>query len=86
MRWPLWNRGGLGWRFSKQGVLDLRGVCVAALGGARFARGETDRAASLEPLYIRTPEATFKPTSKNPAGKGTEGVWSIERKNSFGSI
>jgi tRNA threonylcarbamoyladenosine biosynthesis protein TsaB len=68
------------------GTLDLRGVCVAALGGARFARGETDRAASLEPLYIRTPEATFKPTSKNPAGIGTEGVWSIERKNSFGSI
>src|SRR5258708_26314179 len=46
------------------GMLDLRGVCVAALGGARFARGETDRAASLEPLYIRTPEATFKPPSK----------------------
>ena len=68
------------------GMLDLRGVCVAALGGARFTRGETERAASLEPLYIRTPEATFKPTSKNPAGKGTEGVWSIERKNSFGSI
>jgi tRNA threonylcarbamoyladenosine biosynthesis protein TsaB len=68
------------------GKLDLRGVCVAALGGADFARGETDRAASIEPLYIRTPEATFKPTSKNPAGIGTEGVWSIERKNSFGSI
>ena len=68
------------------GMLDLRGVCVAAIGGARFARGETDRAASLEPLYIRTPEATFKPTSKNPAGIGTEGVWSIERKNSFSGI
>ena len=68
------------------GMLDLRGVCVAALGGARFTRGETERAASLEPLYIRTPEATFKPTAKNPAGKGTEGVWSIERKNSFSSI
>ncbi len=68
------------------GGLDLRGVCVAAIGGARFARGETDRAASLEPLYIRTPEATFKPTSKNPAGIGTEGVWSIERKNSFSGI
>jgi tRNA threonylcarbamoyladenosine biosynthesis protein TsaB len=66
------------------GKLDLRGVCVATLGGARFARGETDRAASLEPLYIRTPEATFKP--QNPAVTGTEGVWSIERKNSFGCI
>jgi tRNA threonylcarbamoyladenosine biosynthesis protein TsaB len=68
----------------ESGKLDLRGACVAALGGAQFARGETDRAASLEPLYIRTPEATFKP--KNPAGIGTEGVWSIERKNSFGGI
>jgi tRNA threonylcarbamoyladenosine biosynthesis protein TsaB len=68
------------------GTLDLRGVCVAAIGGARFTRGETDQAASLEPLYIRTPEATFEPTKKNPAGIGTEGVWSIERKNSFGSI
>jgi tRNA threonylcarbamoyladenosine biosynthesis protein TsaB len=71
---------------SETGMLDLRGVCVAAIGGARFARGETDRAASLEPLYIRTPEATFKPNKKNPAGIGTEGVWSIEKKNSFGSI
>jgi hypothetical protein len=71
---------------SETGMLDLRGVCVAAIGGARFARGETDRAASLEPLYIRTPEATFKPTKKNPARIGTEGVWSIEKKNSFGSI
>jgi tRNA threonylcarbamoyladenosine biosynthesis protein TsaB len=71
--------------FCETGTLDLRGVCVAAIGGARFARGETDRAASLEPLYIRTPEATFKP--KNPAGIiSTEGVWSIERKNSFGCI
>jgi tRNA threonylcarbamoyladenosine biosynthesis protein TsaB len=68
------------------GLLDLRGVCVTALGGAQFALGETDRADSIEPLYIRTPEATFNPTSKNPAGIGTEGVWSIERKNSFGSI
>src|SRR5208283_2227009 len=71
---------------SETAMLDLRGVCVAAIGGARFARGETDRAASLEPLYIRTPEATFKPNKKNPADIGTEGVWSIERKNSFGSI
>src|ERR1017187_1060903 len=71
---------------SETGMLDLRGVCVASIGGARFARGETDRAAPLEPLYIRTPEATFKPTKKNPARIGTEGVWSIEKKNSFGSI
>lgn len=68
------------------GKLDLCGVCVAVIGGARFAHGETDRAASLEPLYIRTPEATFKPAKTTPAGIRTEGVWSVERKNSFGSI
>jgi hypothetical protein len=68
------------------GTLDMRGISVAAIGAARFARGEMDRVASLEPLYIRTPEATFKPNLKSPAGIGTEGVWSIERKNSFGNI
>jgi tRNA threonylcarbamoyladenosine biosynthesis protein TsaB len=68
------------------GTLDMRGVSVAAIGAARFARGEMDRVASLEPLYIRAPEATFKPNLKNPAGIGTEGVWSIERKNSFGNM
>src|SRR5208282_6894994 len=57
------------------GMLALRGVCVAAIGAARFTRGETDRAASLEPLYIRTPEATFASAKKNPAGIiSTEGV------------
>jgi tRNA threonylcarbamoyladenosine biosynthesis protein TsaB len=68
------------------GTLDMRGISVAAIGAARFARGEMDRVASLEPLYIRAPEATFKPNLKSPAGIGTEGVWSIERKNSFGNI
>ncbi len=71
---------------SETGIPDLRGVCVAAIGGARFARGDTDRADSLEPLYIRTPEATYKPAQKYPAETGTEGVWKIARKNSFGSI
>ncbi len=68
------------------GTLDLRGVSIAAIGAARFARGEIDPAALLEPLYIRTPDATFKPNLKGPALTSTEGVWSIERKNSFGSI
>ena len=68
------------------GTLDMRGVSVAAIGAARFARGEMDRVASLEPLYIRAPEATFKSNLKSPASIGTEGVWSIERKNSFGNI
>jgi tRNA threonylcarbamoyladenosine biosynthesis protein TsaB len=68
------------------GTLDMRGVSVAAIGAVAFARGEMDRVASLEPLYIRAPEATFKSNLKSPASIGTEGVWSIERKNSFGNI
>ena len=68
------------------GTLDMRGVSVAAIGAVAFARGEIDRVASLEPLYIRAPEATFKSNLKSPASIGTEGVWSIERKNSFGNI
>ncbi|MDB5107202.1 MAG: peptidase glycoprotease [Candidatus Binatus sp.] len=61
------------------------GASIAAIGAARLIRGETDRAATLEPLYIRTPEATYKPV-KNPASVDTEGLWSGERKNSFGSM
>ena len=68
------------------GTLDMRGVSVAAIGAVAFARGEMDRVSSLEPLYIRAPEATFKSNLKSPASIGTEGVWSIERKNSFGNI
>jgi tRNA threonylcarbamoyladenosine biosynthesis protein TsaB len=68
------------------GTLDTRGVSVAAIGAVAFTRGELDRVASLEPLYIRAPEATFKFNLKSPASIGTEGVWSIERKNSFGNI
>lgn len=70
----------------ESGSLGSRGACVAALGAARLAHGKSDRAATLEPLYIRTPEATFKPNLKRPADTCTEGVWSSERKNSFGSI
>src|SRR5260370_6611507 len=71
---------------SETGSLDLRGDEIAAIGAARFARGEMDRMASLEPLYIRPPEATFQPNVKNPSGICTEGVCSIERQNSFDSI
>ncbi len=73
------------------GVLDIcslesRGAMVAAIGAARFARGESDRPAVLEPLYVRPAEATFKPTRQASAAARTEGIWSDERKNSFGNI
>ena len=71
---------------SETGTLDLRGACVAAIGGARLSRGETERSESIEPLYVRTPEATFKPSGNDPAKIGTEVLWSSERKSSFGSI
>jgi tRNA threonylcarbamoyladenosine biosynthesis protein TsaB len=67
------------------GTLEMRGGCVAAVGAAMLSRGEVGRPESLEPLYIRTPEVTFKPV-KNPVGSATEGLWSGEKKNSFGSI
>jgi tRNA threonylcarbamoyladenosine biosynthesis protein TsaB len=66
--------------------LGWRGATVAAIGAARLCAGETDRAAVLEPLYIRSPEATFKPAMRNRGCNRTEVVWSTERKNSFGSM
>lgn len=68
------------------GTLDLRGACVAAIGGARLSCGETERSESIEPLYVRTPDATFKRSEKDPAKTSTEVLWSSERKSSFGSI
>ena len=68
------------------GALELRGALIAAVGGARLSCGEIKSTASLEPLYVRTPEQTFKPVRDSPAGMGTEALWSIEKKNSFGSI
>lgn len=66
-------------------TLEMRGGCVAAVGAAMLSRGEVGRPESLEPLYIRTPEVTFKPV-KSPVSSATEGLWSGEKKNSFGSI
>ncbi|MGH7812886.1 MAG: tRNA (adenosine(37)-N6)-threonylcarbamoyltransferase complex dimerization subunit type 1 TsaB [Candidatus Binataceae bacterium] len=63
-----------------------RGSQIAAIGAARFARGDSDRAAALEPLYIRPPAAMFKPAAGHPADQSTEGIWNKERKNSFTGI
>jgi tRNA threonylcarbamoyladenosine biosynthesis protein TsaB len=66
----------------EQSVLETRGRYIAALGGARVAGGDSDRADTLEPLYVRSPDAN--PASGKP--DRTEGLWSAERKNSFSSI
>jgi tRNA threonylcarbamoyladenosine biosynthesis protein TsaB len=52
---------------------SLRGSFVAALGAARVAQDEVDEVATLEPLYVRAPEASVKSTAVNP-GEGTNGT------------
>jgi tRNA threonylcarbamoyladenosine biosynthesis protein TsaB len=66
-------------------ILETRGRFVAALGAARFARGESDPIDAFEPLYVRPPEAEATRAAKASTAK-TEDLWSAERKNSFGSI
>jgi tRNA threonylcarbamoyladenosine biosynthesis protein TsaB len=66
-------------------ILETRGRYVAALGAACAARGESDCLDTFEPLYVRPPQA--EAALKAGASEATtEGVWSAERKNSFGSI
>lgn len=52
---------------------SLRGSFVAALGAARVVQDEVDEVATLEPLYVRAPEASVKSTAVNP-GEGTNGT------------
>jgi tRNA threonylcarbamoyladenosine biosynthesis protein TsaB len=63
--------------------LDARARMIAVIGAVRLVRGDVDRAESLEPLYVRPPEPAIRALS---TATGQEGLWSTERKNSFGSI
>jgi tRNA threonylcarbamoyladenosine biosynthesis protein TsaB len=63
-------------------ALESRGRYVAAVGAARVASGMRDSADTLEPLYVRPPDAIAASGKPNRM----EGVWSAERKNSFSSI
>jgi tRNA threonylcarbamoyladenosine biosynthesis protein TsaB len=65
--------------------LNSRGRYVAALGAERIARGEIDTPATLEPLYVRTTEATFKPVAATPVAAAKERPWSDETKSSSGN-
>jgi hypothetical protein len=66
--------------------LSRSGVYVAATGAARLARGHTDPPAALQPIYVRSAAATFRPGRTPAAATRKEDVWSAERKRSFGSI
>jgi tRNA threonylcarbamoyladenosine biosynthesis protein TsaB len=62
--------------------LNSRGRYVAALGAERIARGEIATPATLEPLYVRTAEATFKPVAAPPVAAAKESPWSDVTKRS----
>ena len=64
------------------GALESRGRYIAALGAASIAAGRSDPIDSLEPLYVRCPDAIA--ASGQP--KLSEVVWSAERKNLSSSI
>ena len=63
-------------------ALESRGRYIAALGAASIAAGRSDSIDSLEPLYVRCPDAIA--ASGQP--KVSEVVWSAERKNLSSSI
>ncbi len=66
------RRGG---RASVAGTAELwqQGSFIAALGAARVARNDVDQAATIEPSYIRAPEASIKSTAVDP-GEGNHGT------------
>ena len=53
--------------------LQLRGSFVAALGAARVANHDFDNAATLEPLYVRAPQASIYSTAVK-SGEGDHGT------------
>jgi tRNA threonylcarbamoyladenosine biosynthesis protein TsaB len=71
--------------FADSGPARSAAAMIAALGAARVACGSLDSVGSLQPLYVRPPEAEVKAT--RPAGAaGLEGLWSREKKSSSVSI
>jgi tRNA threonylcarbamoyladenosine biosynthesis protein TsaB len=64
-----------GGRATVAGSAELwhQGSFIAALGAVRVARDDVDDAATVEPLYVRAPEASVKSTAVKP-GEGTHGT------------
>jgi len=65
--------------------LERSGVCLAAIGAAGVADGRFDSVATLEPLYVRPPEATLKLVAPERCATSQEEVWNPEKRNSFSS-
>jgi tRNA threonylcarbamoyladenosine biosynthesis protein TsaB len=57
----------------RSGGLRTHGRIVAAMGARGLVRNEVDAAATLEPLYVRSAEATFSPAAATP-GVGAYGA------------
>jgi tRNA threonylcarbamoyladenosine biosynthesis protein TsaB len=57
---------------------ELRGSFVAALGAARVANNDVDNPAALEPLYVRSPDA-----SVNSAIRSGEGDYGTSRGRAY---
>ena len=70
----------------REAELNSRGRYVAAFGAERISRNETDSPAALEPLYVRTTEATFKPVAGHPVAATKERQWSTTKKSSSSSF
>ncbi len=66
--------------------LNSRGRYVAALGAERLARKKANSPRTLEPLYVRTAEAAFKPRAALHRAAAKEGPWSAETKSSSSSM
>jgi tRNA threonylcarbamoyladenosine biosynthesis protein TsaB len=66
--------------------LPLRGRLVAALGALMLARGEAGNPVTLEPLYVRPPEASLKAAGAGSRNTHAEGLWSREKSSSSSSM
>ena len=70
----------------QEAELNSRGRYVAAFGAERISINETDSPAALEPLYVRTAEATFKPVASDHLAATKERQWSVTKKSSSSSF
>ena len=80
------NERGVPSTLLREAELNSRGRYVAAFAAERISINETEPPAALEPLYVRTAEATFKPVAGHPVAATKERQWSVTKKslsNSF---